>query len=149
MDELPNYLLATPEMYGVKQQSLEIPQSADIVISLIDACSDKLAELDPATSNVCAVLKDDVKCDAVQWYGDKDTGGIQYLGDGCYNVVIKHVVAATLPTGIYYLAVFYDNLVNNTVRREILYEQTLSIRPTAAAENAGNSNAKTVATSCN
>ena len=128
MSDLPNYLPGTVEMYGVKQEALQIPQGTDIVvpIDLTPFDGEQLAKF-----TLKAILKSDEKSDEIAWQGTLEDGGL-VLQNGEYSVFVKLSSAKQLKTGTYYLGIAVERLPGNTgpvAQRLLVNEQTLCIRP--------------------
>ena len=121
MSTIPEYLAGYPPMYGVKQESPQFIQGADIAFVIA---------ADTSLPGVRATLKSDTSSSTVLWHGYANYGITQ--NGAAATVRIPANISNTIPSGIYSLTVEARSDANDGAYIE-LYSTVFSVRPNAGS----------------
>ena len=130
-EPLPNYLQTVPEMYGIKQESKQYNQGFDIQIEATIRDGEKPVFNSDYT--LCIIMKDSLSSNTAVWQG-KEKCGIYFDKGSASKISIKipREVSKCIPSGTYYLAIV-GTLKTDITHSEVLWENTISIKPSAGS----------------
>lgn len=123
---LPNYLPATPAMYGVKQESLQYNQGTDIVIPA--ALLDNGYPVNANDYTLRVRVKDNTDDMLLIWSGEINYG--IYVTANGVTIRIPRDITLKMFAGIYYVAIEGVSK-RNPNHSSILFQTTISVNQTA------------------